>query len=169
MIDTNHVQKYCKDDISKIENYEKAMADTTQTWHLHHRLALTLDGEFAHTHEELKRMNMYYNRPYFELIFLTNSEHCTLHKKGKALSDETRKKMSASKKGNNNFYGKHHSDESKHKMSEAAKGKHHSVGTRKKMSASKKGKNNPLYGKHHSDETRKKMSEAAKKRWSQQR
>lgn len=169
MINEWRAKRYCKDDISKIENYDKAIADTTQTWHIHHRLELTLDGEFAHTHEELKRMDMYYNRPYFELIFLTNSEHCKLGKKGKALSDDTRQKLSESKKGNNNCYGKHHSDETRQKLSESMKGKHHSVGTRKKMSASKKGKNNPLYGKHHSDESRRKMSESAKRRWSQQR
>ena len=74
---------FCKDDISKIENYDKAIADTTQTWHCHHRLELTLEREFAHSKEELKRLGMYYHRPYFELIFLTNSEHNRLHHKGK--------------------------------------------------------------------------------------
>lgn len=66
MINELYTHAYCKDDISKIENYDKAMADTAQTWALHHRLELTLDGEFAHTAEELKRLDMYYNRPYFE-------------------------------------------------------------------------------------------------------
>ena len=119
MINEKKAHRFCKDDISKIENYDKAIADATQTWHCHHRLELTLDREFAHTAEDLIRMDMYYRRPYFELIFLTKSEHHSLHNRGKnnpsygktawnkgkaawntgkALSDETRKKMSESAK-----------------------------------------------------------------------
>lgn len=71
--------KFCKDDISKIENYDKAISDTTQTWECHHKLELTLNGEFAHTKKELIRLEIYYDRPYFELIFLTKSEHSSLH------------------------------------------------------------------------------------------
>jgi hypothetical protein len=41
-------------------------------------------------------------------------------------------------------------------------GKHHSEETKKKMSASLKGEKHPFYGKHHSEETKKKMSEAKK-------
>ena len=29
---------YCRGDISKIENYDKAIADTKTVWHCHHRL-----------------------------------------------------------------------------------------------------------------------------------
>ena len=47
MINESYIQKFCKDDISRIENYDKAVADPTQTWVIHHRLELTLDGEFA--------------------------------------------------------------------------------------------------------------------------
>ena len=139
MFNEHQAQKFCKDDLSKIKNYDKAIADPTQTWDLHHRLELTLDREFAHTAEELKRINMYYNRPYFELIFLTHSEHTRLHQK-------------AMKGENNNMYGRHHSEE-----------------TRKKMSEALKGENHPLYGKHRSEETRKKISEALKGRWSRYR
>lgn len=136
MIHEYHSNLYCKDDVSKIENYGKAIADTTQTWDLHHRLELTLDGEFAHSKEELKRLGMYYHRPYFELIFLSHSEHLSLHKK-------------AVKGKNHPMYGLHHSEES-----------------RKKMSESKKGEKNYIYGKHLSEETRKKMSESHKRRFS---
>ncbi len=73
------VKSYCRDDISKIENYELAKADNFVGWECHHRLELTLDGEHAHSREDLKRMNMYYNRPYFELIYLRRTEHCKLH------------------------------------------------------------------------------------------
>lgn len=146
MINEICAQKYCKDDIAKIENYGKAINDTTQTWDLHHRLELTLEGEFAHSHDELKRLGMYYNRPYFELIFLTKSEHNRLHKKGT----------------NNPLYGKNHSDETKRKIGEANKGKASpqkgkilSDETKRKMSEAHKGKK-------FTEEHRRKMSEAHK-------
>lgn len=182
MINERYAKKFCKDDISKIENYYKAVADPTQTWHCHHKLELTLDGEFAHSRKELIRMNLYYQRPYFELVFLSHNEHSRLHnkcealsaehrqkrseaQKGKTRSDETKRKISESLKGENHpFYGKHFSDETKRKMSDAKKGRQRAPLTaeqRQKISASRKGK-------HHSDETRKKMSEAAKRRWARQ-
>ena len=76
------VEKFCRiGEIHLIENYDKAMEDTTQTWVCHHRLELTMNGEYAHNVDELKRMGMYYNRPYFELIFLKAKEHSILHGK----------------------------------------------------------------------------------------
>lgn len=73
-------ESYCRPgELELIENYEIAKADNFKGWDIHHRLELTINGEYAHSTEELKRMNMYYNRPYFELIFLTRSEHNKLH------------------------------------------------------------------------------------------
>lgn len=166
MINERNAHEYCRDDISKIENYDKAIADDTQTWHLHHRLELTLDGEFALSSEQLKMHDMYYNRPYYELIFLTPAEHMRLHHKdennplyGKHHTEETRRKISeATKDENNPFYGKHHSEDTKRKISEATKGKHLSKETRRKISEARKGK-------HLSEETKRKISEAAKRRW----
>lgn len=44
--------------------------------------------------------------------------------KGKKVSEETRRKMSESKKGaNNKMYGKHHSEETIRKIGESRKGK----------------------------------------------
>ena len=105
MINEKCAKSYCKDAISKIENYDKAIADNTQTWECHHRLELTLDGEFAHTPEELKRLGMYYDRPYFELIFLTKLEHSRLHKEG----------------ANHPLYRRHHSEETRQKISASLK------------------------------------------------
>lgn len=102
MINEQCVHNYCKDDITKIENYNKAIDDTTQTWDVHHRLEFTLDGEFAHSQSDLKQMNMYYDRPYFELIFLTKAEHMRLHRTGQPRSADTRKKISNSRMRNNN-------------------------------------------------------------------
>ena len=47
-------------------------------------------------------------------------------------------------------------------ISKANKGKHHSEESKKKMSEAKKGEKHPMYGKHHSDESKKKISEAHK-------
>ena len=62
--------------------------------------------------------------------------------------------------GNQYNLGKHHSDETKQKMSDANLGKHRSDETKQKMSKAKLGKNHPMYGKHHTDETKQKMREA---------
>ena len=99
MINEPNARSYCKDDISRIENYDIAVADTTQTWICHHRLELTIDNESAHDAKELKRLDMYYNRPYFELIFLTRAEHNTLHHAHKLVSNNTRQKLSKAKRG----------------------------------------------------------------------
>ena len=117
MINEYYAKKFCKDDISKIENYEKAVADTTQTWDLHHRLELTLDGEFALSRDQLKMHDMYYNRPYYELIFLTHAEHSRLHREGRTVTDEHRRKISEAKKGHTL------SEETRRKMSESHKRK----------------------------------------------
>lgn len=78
--------KYVRDGkYELIENYELAKADNFKGWLIHHRLELTLDGEFAHTPDELKRLNMYYNRPAFELIWIPLEIHSAIHncKKGR--------------------------------------------------------------------------------------
>ena len=165
MINKKRVRKYCRDDLSKIENYEEAINDKTQTWHLHHRLELTLDGEFALTVSQLKMHDMYYNRPYYELIFLTPAEHRRLHNMN--MSEETRRKMSEAQKGEkNHFFGKHHSDETRRKLSEAKKGKKRkpfTEETRKKISEAQKGKKHgPM-----SEEHRRKISESVKRRFAE--
>ena len=135
MIDKKRAIKYCKDDISLIENYDQAIADTTQTWDCHHR------RETIYSRSGLIEIGEYYNRPACELIFLTHSEHLRLHHLGKYHSEETRLKISESNKGENNYwFGKHHSAETRKKMSEARKGKHPTEESCKKMSETKKGK-----------------------------
>ena len=158
-------KRFCKEP-EKIENYEKAKADDFKNWEVHHRLEThTLDGERRAvdiTPAELQALGMYYNRPASELIFLPRSEHRSLHKP----SEETKKKISDAHKG------KHHSAESKKKMSDARKGKHISEEIKKKLSEARKGKqfseehkkklSEAKKGKHRSDETKKKIGEALK-------
>jgi len=71
------------------------------------------------------------------------------------------------------MYGKHHSEETKRKISELIKGrfcgkdnqfygKRHSEESKNKMSKSRSGENNHFYGKHLTDEHRNKISESNK-------
>ena len=160
MISERKAKRYCKEDISKIENYEKAIADTTQTWVCHHRTEIWWNC----TPKDLIDNECYYNRKACELIFLTPSEHISLHNrnisectrrkrseslKGKSLSEEHRKKLSESMKG------KTLSEEHRRKISESLKGNTHTDDTKRKISEAQKGK-------HLSKETIKKISEAKK-------
>ena len=110
MINERNVKGFCCEDISLIENYDKAIADNTQTWEPHHRLETDKNLSV----KELKSMKMYYHRPASELIFLTPFEHKSLHHKGKtpwnkgipawnkgiSPTEETRKKISIKLLGN---------------------------------------------------------------------
>ncbi len=122
------VEKYCCEDISLIENYELAISDQTQYWECHHRKE-TDEGLSAN---ELIEMGLYFNRPASELIFLTKSEHNSIHKKGKPLSTDHKSKLSIALKNNKNRLGKQHTTETKEKQSASRKGKCC-------------GKNNPMY------------------------
>ena len=84
MICVATVKTFCKDDLSLIENYDKAIADTTNTWDCHHRdeIRILPSGIVAlRSMDELKENNRYFDCPANELIFLTHSEHSKLHKK----------------------------------------------------------------------------------------
>ena len=69
--------------------------------------------------------------------------------KGKHVSEETKRKISEANKG------RKHTEEEKKKLSELGKGRHHSEESKKKLSELGKGR-------HHSEETKKKLSEAKK-------
>lgn len=77
MICEKTIKKYCSEDISKIENYDKAIADKRITWHCHHRLEVT--PHEIRLKEQLESDGLYYNRPASELIFLTPREHNCIH------------------------------------------------------------------------------------------
>ena len=122
MINIRKVKRYCKEDISKIKNYEQAIADKTQTWVCHHMT----ETWWNCTAKELIENECYYNRKACELIFLTQEEHNRLHNKGVKLSEEHCKKISASLKGRTVWNkGKHniYSEETLIKMSKIHKGR----------------------------------------------
>ena len=110
---------FCKG-YENIENCQKAKIDNFKGWDCHHRLEThNSDGErrlVDITKKELITLGMYYNRPANELIFLPSSEHNSLHKKGKHLSEEAKKKISEAKEG------KKLSAEHKNKIVAAMKG-----------------------------------------------
>ena len=162
-------KRFCKEP-EKIENYEKAKADNFMGWCCHHRLEThNSDGErrlVDITADELQALGMYWYRPASELIFLTISEHRSLHTKGESNPMYGKQGYWKGKTGpnkgklageNNPMYGKHHTLLSIQKMSEAKKGKHHSAESKKKMSDAHKGKKC-------SEETKKKIGEAHKGR-----
>lgn len=176
MINEKQARKYCSEDISLIENYAQTIADTAQTWDIHHRRETDENVSLKQLIEE----GFYYGRPAAELIFLTSSDHTRLHNKGKHCSEETRRKMIAARKGkhhseetkqkirqakigNKNMLGKKHSEETKQKMSEAKRGRKLSDEHKKNLSEAMRGRQSPMFGKHHSEEAIKKMSDARRR------
>lgn len=99
MINVSKVNRFCRDDIKLIENYNEAVSDTENVWACHHRLELTLDGEFANSKADLIRYGMYYKRPYFELIFLKITDHKKLHAAKKALTETAKRRFYLAPKG----------------------------------------------------------------------
>ena len=124
---------YCKD-IENVENFEKAKADNFIGWEVHHR------REVDFSRKELIALGMYYNVSSEELIFLTRTEHNTLHHKNKKLTEEVKKKIGAKHKG------KRLTEDAKKKISEANKGNKYALGychtevSKKKISEAEKGK-----------------------------
>lgn len=125
MICLQTVKRFCKE-YWKVENYDQAMADESQTWHCHHRYEI----DYNLSKLELQALGFYFNRPFDELIFLTPEEHISLHKAGE-------NHHMYGKEGT--FKGKHHTEESKAKMRVAKEGKY-------------EGENNPNYKYHITEE-----------------
>lgn len=105
MISYKSAKAYCCEDITTIENYEKAVMDPDVKWVLHHRREI---DEGLSMNELIDKL-LYYMRPASELIFLTPIEHASLHHLG-------RKAWNKGKKTGP------HSEESNKKRSEALKG-----------------------------------------------
>lgn len=136
---------YCCEDMSKIENYDKMLSNTSQVWDCHHRLEThNSDGERRLVDlsiKELQALDMYYDRPASELIFLTHSEHCKLHHVG---NNDLYKKISDSRTGKPHPHkgdkGRVVTKETRDKISKKLQGRHLSDEVRQKLSDSHKGK-----------------------------
>ena len=99
MINKQCAKKFCYEDPSLIENYDLAIVDQTQTWDCHHRGEILPCGRYEA--KDLKKFDLYYNRPASELIFLPHDEHISLHQKGVQKSEAHKQAISDAMKGVN--------------------------------------------------------------------
>ena len=106
----HHFEKYCKD-YENIKNYEAAKKDNFIGWECHHRRGANI------TQKELISLGQYYNISSDELVFLTTAKHNQLHHIGRHHTEDSKKRISAASKG------RRHTEEARKKMSDAAKGK----------------------------------------------
>lgn len=131
MFSIKQAKRYCKN-YKFIKNYECAV-NSDEKYVIHH-----LKEDVGFTKKQLIEMGLYYNRPYQELVFLKNSEHIRHHRIGKKHTEDSRKKMSESKKGCAAWNkGCHHSQETKEKIRKA--NTNPSEYTRNKMSLARIG------------------------------
>lgn len=159
MINYKSAKRFCSDNISSIKNYNEAVLDSEEMWDCHHIL-----GEST-SRKELIRKNLYFKRPSSELMFMKSSLHQRLHN-----ANQT-----------NPMLGKHHSEESRMKISDTRKERIangdivvdtsncHTEEANRKISEKAKERlsnpeNHPMFGRHQSEETKKKISEAKKGR-----
>lgn len=98
------IKRICKR-YTEIENYEIALNDKTQTWVCHHRREIQ-DGFRIWKRDELIKVGQYYHREPDELIFMTLSDHISLH--NTAIDPKTKKPCCARNMNgkNNPMYGK---------------------------------------------------------------
>ena len=86
-------------------------------WQVHTHLGYKKDYDIHHI-DENKMNNSLSN-----LVYLTHSEHMKIHNKGKTLSEEIKRKISAANKGEKHpRYGKQLSEETKRKISDSQEG-----------------------------------------------
>lgn len=95
---------YCKDDISQIENYDKAISDKEHIWECHHRdeVKILPSGiKVVRSKEDLIEAGRYYNCPANELIFLTKQEHTHIHLSCKEIQDKATNSRTGLKRSDN--------------------------------------------------------------------
>lgn len=152
-----HMKHYWKDNEQNlIENYELAKSDNFEGWCIHHRLELHPDGSVRYTCRSLIKLDLYFNRPATELIYMRIANHSLLHNKGKKLKDSTKLLISNSRRGKKR---KPLSEETKRKLSLARKGMKFSDEWKRKLSESHKGNK-------HDDAAKAKISDAVRRRYS---
>lgn len=69
------LKKYCREPIENIKGYREAVESEDSGYLCHHINELTF------IKAELKKMNMYFNRPASELVIMTRAEHKAWHDK----------------------------------------------------------------------------------------
>ena len=130
---------FCIEDLSLIENYDKAINDSTQIWDCHHRLEIDLNL----SREQMKERGLYYDRPANELIFLTHEDHQRMHKLHKNYMRGRYGELSPN-------YGKHPTDKTKELLRIKAKEQWSNPDFVKMIKEQKKctnqGEENPAFG-----------------------
>lgn len=149
-----------------IENYEKAINDTTQTWVCHHRLEThNSDGilrQVALSQKELDALGMLYDRPPEEFIFLTQAEHRILHNSFRdysKITDEARQNRSKAAK----LRASKMTEEERRKVYGIWKGKKQSEETKRKMSVSIRNTMNKMSEEERKEKYGRDFSEISKK------
>lgn len=108
-----------------------------------------------------------YNRWKEKVIAYNTSDESRQNRREKNIGKKYSAEINAKKgkQGSDHpMYGKHHTEETKRKISESNIGRTQSEEARKKISDATRGEKNPFYGKTHSEESKRKMSEALKGR-----
>lgn len=143
--DCYKIQRYCKDGIEKVENYDRAVSDTDNLWVLHHRdeIRILPSGMIAiRTSDDLMENGRYWHCPANELVFMLKDEHKAMHAHYQKVTPEAREKMRLAKLG----------------KPSARKDYSPNLATREKLRMAQTGK-------RLSPETKHKISEANLKRW----
>ena len=100
------------------------------------------------------------------LVLLSYEDHIKVHKLSIlcASTPEMKSKMefAVHRLLKGNFYGMHHTEESKRKNAEKHKGKHHTEETRRKMSEAHKGRTSPMKGRLQTKDAKEKISNKLK-------
>lgn len=134
-------------EIEKVENYKKAKLDNFLGWNIHHRLETHTSEGIKRlvqiTKEELIALDMYFDRPANELIYLTIPEHTSVHSKGRKCSEEQKRKTSKT------LMGHKVTEETRKKISEKLMGSHLTEECKKKISLKLKGGNKTSFKKGH--------------------
>lgn len=92
------VKLVCCEDPSLIEGYEEAVNSSKQ-YDCHHRLELHGDCSTRFTMDSLMKLDLYFNRPASELIFIEHNEHIRLHTKARWNEGSLVRKPGSSRKG----------------------------------------------------------------------
>lgn len=168
MISVKQARWFCADDISLIPNYKEAI-ESDEVWDCHHVNEIQPDGTIASA-EHLIRNKVYYKRPWWELVFVSHVQHAKMHddvnkafKLGRH-SKEAKKKSALKQTGRVGANkGKKYSEETRRRMSEAAKKRpegYYDIELLRANALKMKGKP----GRKHTDEAKKKLSAIAKSR-----
>lgn len=152
--------------LGKILRQWKCDNHITERCVIHHRDDTEECQKYNEEHYELWGFNEDGTFEYGKyVVFMTLSEHSKHHNIDKEVSDLARQHMGESQKRrfenkkNHPMYGKHHSDETRKKISKANKGAY--AGENNPMYGTHRcGEANPMFGKCHSDNARQKMSES---------